>query len=440
MARASKAMLVAILTVLLGVYGLAPGVSAEERESRQDIFISEDGHFNPANGVRSGTGTPEDPYVISGWQVRNIHLKDTSAAVLIRDNVVTGRLTLNWNGGNITVVDNQIRDLRVNENVRRTGEPTSGLIARNKFDVVGQLRHFDGVFENNVVTGNRQGLQIPFFQNGQSVNFDGFNGSRFRNNTINGFVTVRLHGHHHSSGFGEDSHYHGAAPAEHHHHGAMADHSQRYHRVYITNNVITSPGPYALNYVDTAHSANDRTAASETNEELNKPHVHYTRVYMNNNRLIGSGLYVNIFNADDQRHTGTRTGLLEIKNNTINFVQEDESNPFRWEEPAGISIYRATDVHMLISGNKITRKDERGSVSSTEVPFFQGESVSGVMLHYIEKAQIHIADNFVSAMDFGVSARQMTESVEWWIHGLQTESVAQDVYWDNSVENPPHRD
>ncbi len=132
--------------------------------------------------------------------------------------------------------------------------------------------------------------------------------------------------------------------------------------------------------------------------------------------------------------------MLEIRNNTINFVQEDNSNPFRWEEPAGISIYRATDVHMTISGNKITRKDERSSASGTQVPFFSRRSLSGVTLYYIDKAQIHIANNFVSAMDFGVSAQQMTESVEWWIHGLQTESVAQDVYWDNSVENPPHRD
>lgn len=438
MKRVSRTILVAILTVLLGVYGLAPAVNAEERQAREDIFISENSHFNPSNGIRSGSGTPDDPYVISGWQVRNIHLKDTSAAVLIRDNVVTGRLTLNWNGGNITVIDNQIRDLRVNQNVRRTGDPTSGLIARNRFDVVGQLRHFDGVFEDNIVTGNQQGLEIPFFENGQAVNFDGFNGSRFRDNKINGFVTVRLHGHHHSSGFDEDSHYHGAGNDPE---AGMVDHSLRYHRVYITNNVITSPGPYALNYVDTAHSANDRTAASETNPELNKPHVHYTRVHMNNNKLIGSGLYVDIFNADDQRHLGTRTGFLEIKNNSIQFVQEDDTEPFfRWEEPAGISIYRANDVHVMIEGNKVTHKDERSAVNSAEVPFFSNASLSGVMLYYIKEAQIHVANNSVSDMDFGVSAAHMPKSVEWWVHGLQTQSVPQPVFWDNSVANPPHRD
>jgi hypothetical protein len=438
MARITKGLLLGALSVLLIVYGALPaGAADEERQQRNNIFISSDAEFNPANGVRSGSGTPSDPYVISGWQVSSIQLKDTSAAVLIKDNSITNQLVLNWNGGRVTVVDNQVGDLRVNQNVKRTGEPTSGLIARNTFGVVGQLRHFDGVFEENTITGNRQGFQIPFFENGQSVNFDGFNGSRFRNNKITGFVTMRLHGHHHSSGFNEESHYHGAGE---HHEVGMLDHSKRYHRVFFTNNVITSPGPYALNYVDTAHSANDRTAASETNEELNKPHVHYTKVHMNNNRLIGSGLYVNIFNSDDDHHTGTATGLLDIRNNKIEFVQEDDADPFAYEEPAGISIYRANDVHMMIAGNTVTRKDERmDPLGGQEVPFMGAEELAGIRLYDVKNANIHIARNSVASTDYGVWAHEMPETTHWWIHDLTVTSVLQDVFWDNTVTNAPHR-
>ncbi|HEV3473212.1 MAG TPA: hypothetical protein VG408_08430 [Actinomycetota bacterium] len=440
MTRSVRVLLSVVLAAVMGIYLFAPVAGAEERRQCNDIFIREDRGFNPANGVTAGTGTPSDPYVISGCNIGRITIKDTSAAVLITENTIRNQLVLDWIGSNVEVVNNEVGDLRVNQNVRRTGEPTSGLIANNKFGVVGQLRHFDGIFENNVVTGQRpSGFQIPFFQNGQSVNFDGFNGSRFRNNKITGFVTMRLHGHHHSSGFGEGSHYHGADPAAHSGHGVM-DHSQRYHRVYFTNNTITSPGPYALNYVDTAHAANDRTAASETNEELNKPHTHYTRVFMNNNRLVGSGLYVNIFNADDERHLGTQTGHLEIRNNTIELVQESGKRPFSHEEPAGISIYRAKDVHVLVADNEITNKDQRSEVDRTQVPFMRPLEIAGIRLYHVEKGQIHLVNNSVSSADFGVWAREMPETTEWWIHDLILKGVAMAVYWDDSVANQPHQD
>lgn len=441
MTRSTRVLLAMLLAGVTGVFPFAATATAEERRQCNNITITSDQHFNPANGVQNGTGTPSDPYVISGCSVNSVTIKDTSAALLITNNSIN-RLVLDWNGGNVTVVENDVGDLRVNQNVKRTGEPTSGLIARNKFGIVGQLRHFDGVFENNAVTGQRPPgtIQIPFFENGQSVNFDGFNGSRFRNNKITGFVTMRLHGHHHSSGFGEGSHYHGAAPEAHAEHGAM-DHSQRYHRVFFTGNTITSPGPYALNYVDTGHAANDRTAASETNPDLNKPHVHFTKVHMNNNHLIGSGLYVNIFNADDERHLGTRPGTLQIRNNRVDLVQESGRKPFfQGEEPAGISIYKAKDVHIEVTGNTVTNKDERTAVERTQIPFMTPRKISGVKLYYIEMARIHLTNNSVSSTDYGISAAEMPESVEWWIHDLTTKAVGTPVYWDNSVANQPHQD
>ncbi|MGI8775029.1 MAG: hypothetical protein ACR2KQ_08470 [Actinomycetota bacterium] len=433
---------VSILTVVaLSVFGLASVGAADGDQSRESIFISSDEHFNPANGVRSGSGTKSDPYVISGWTVDRIHLRDTSAAVVIRDNVITSSLVLNWNGGNVKVVDNEIGDLRVNQNIERTGEPTSGLIARNTIGVVGQIRHFDGVFQKNVVTGERPDgfVALPFFGSGQAVNFDGFHGSRFRDNKINGFVTVRLHGHHHGSGYTKNSHYHGAAK-EHESQDDMVDHTQRYHQVFVTGNTITSPGPYALNYVDTAHAANDRTAASETNEALNKPHVHHTKVHMNNNRLIGSGLYVNVFNADDERHLGTRRGHLELKNNRIELVQEGDRGPFSYEEPAGISIHQAKDVHMRITGNTITNEVEANALRDADVPLFVQYETSGIRLYRIEKSEIHIGNNSVASTNYGVFAQHMPASVDWWVHGLALKQVPMDVYWDNTVVNQPSRD
>src|ERR687895_2354935 len=93
------------------------------------------------------------------------------------------------------------------------------------------------------------------------------------------------------------------------------DHTKRFHEVTITNNTIQAYGPYALIYTDSNHAGNDRTAASEENEALNAPHKHWTTVHLVNNRLIGSGISVDIFNSDDSHHTGTERGTMHIANN-----------------------------------------------------------------------------------------------------------------------------
>ena len=202
---------------------------------------------------------------------------------------------------------------------------TGGRIANNTFGIVGQLRHFDGVFEDNLVKGDTS-LFGEVFSN-QAVQFDGFHGSRFRNNTIYGFVDVKLHGHHHGSGFQEGSHYHGAEAEKeeadaHAMHGPDVDHTKRYHEVFITNNKIFADGMYALRYTDQAHAGDDRTAPSETNPDLNKSHTHFTRVHLVGNKLTGAGLMVDIFNADDERHIGTQTGLVDIRDNVITLERE----------------------------------------------------------------------------------------------------------------------
>lgn len=88
----------------------------------------------------------------------------------------------------------------------------------------------------------------------------------------------------------------------------------------------------------------------------------------------------------------------------------------------------------------MTNKDERTAVERTQIPFMTPRKISGVKLYYIEMARIHLTNNSVSSTDYGISAAEMPESVEWWIHDLTTKAVGTPVYWDNSVANQPHQD
>ena len=415
--------MVVALVCALGLMPTAAG-AADSRTRRTNILINANALFDAAHGVRSGSGTAEDPYVISGWEVSSITIKDTSAHVLITDNSVTSRLVLDWIGGGVTAVNNDIFDLRVNQNVRRTGQPTSGLIAHNTFQVVGQLRHFDGVFEENVVGTPKSGVDnlLGEWLVERAVNFDGFNGAHFRNNIIYGYVEVRLHGHHHSSGFGDDSHNHGGMDD--------MDHSTRYHEVWVTGNKITvPPGTFtALQYVDNNHAGNDRTATSETNPALNDPHVHYTQVHLTGNKLVGSGLAVEIFNAADQRHIRTGRGRVDIDNNIIT-LQEATTWPF--SSPTGISVRQAKDLELYIRGNHIEGPHDEGVADEY---FYNG---AGIDLNTIDTALVRVYDNMVMHRQYGIQANAMPASTRWLVGGNVMEDVDTPVYWSSNVANRP---
>src|SRR3989442_11574256 len=55
------------------------------------IRIQSNSEFTAANGVVSGHGTPDDPYLIAGWEITNldtmeaIFIRDTEASFIIRD-------------------------------------------------------------------------------------------------------------------------------------------------------------------------------------------------------------------------------------------------------------------------------------------------------------------------------------------------------------------
>lgn len=402
---------------------LAPEIPAGGSGALQksnSVRITSAEQFDVAHGVRSGSGTAEDPFVISGLDVGSLVIKDTDAYVTITDNVV-GRLVLDWIGDRLQMRNNSVGDLRVNQNVRRTGLPTSGVIEHNTFGKVGQLRHWDGVFQHNTVgaPANDSGRLRQVFPSERAVNFDGFNGAVFAHNVIYGYMDARLHGHHHSSGFGENSHNHAAGANE------VTDHSQRYHEVWITNNKIHANSRYGLAYLDTVHPANDRTAPSERNRELNKPHVHHTRVHVSDNELIGSGIAVIKFNAQDRRHTGTTRGLVEITGNRISLVDRSLT-PLG--SPNGISAEDVQDVMLHIAGNVVDVQPNGG-----------GGKAAAVLLEKFDLSDVHLCDNTAKGSYYGVRAANFTDSVNWVIQGLQTEGVSEDVSWDQSVQNEPQR-
>ena len=411
--------------LVAGMLFVTGGAAQAGYQQRGSVTIAADDDFIAQNGVRGGSGTMEDPYVISGWQMSSLVLRDTSAHVVIRDNSIS-RLILNWNGPGITVLNNKVGDMRVNENVKRTGGPTSGKITNNVFGRVSQLRHFDGVFAKNTV-GQRGTTDLPFF-NSPVVAFDGFNGSKFKDNVIYGYVNVQLHGHHHGSSYSDTSHHHGA-PSDHHdgHEMETVDHSERYHSVYLTGNKIYSTGRYALRYTDQAHVANDRTASSEQNQALNQPHVHHTKLFVTGNQLIGAGLEVNIFNANDQKHRAPSTGYVELSDNKISVVREmDEVFTYK----PGILIREARGLELRISGNEID-----ADMADADPVSKQWGSDTGIDLDTLENAEVHVVDNYVGGLAIGLSARRLAPSVKWYLEDFRTSEVQQRVQYEES--NPP---
>jgi hypothetical protein len=427
--------LLAALALTGALLFMAPTTAraADDRPAHDSVVIDSNKDFTAKNGIRSGKGTAANPYVISGWTFHHLEIRDTSSYVKIVNNTIESSLVLDWIGPGTVVQGNTIGDLRVNQNRKRTGAPTAGRITGNRIGVVGQLRHFDGRFANNVVgqkasddTFNKTWDSVF---DGRAVNFDGFNGAIFENNVIYGYMDARLHGHHHSSSYGDNSHHHAA------HHDEM-DHTTRYHQVWIRNNTIYAQNNgYALAYLDTAHSANDRTAASETNEQLNKPHVHYTKVHITDNKLHGAGLLVDVFNAEDERHTATTRGLMELRNNRITLI-EDQIDP--WLQTLhGITVWQAEDINLKVIDNTILGQPTEELPGDVRTNYWDYDA--GIFLQGLNKGFLQLYGNLVTNRETGVYASSMTKSVRWVVGGLQTKNVQRSIYYDSSVQNKPER-
>lgn len=115
-----------VLAVLLVVPVVPVGAAGTQVDAEATLvphppisIQGDDGFDDPLSGVREGTGTEADPYVISNWTVPSVRgnaidIRDTRAHVVLRDVYVPGgRLTFNGvlfsNATNVTVENVYIR-------------------------------------------------------------------------------------------------------------------------------------------------------------------------------------------------------------------------------------------------------------------------------------------------------------------------------------------
>lgn len=404
--------------------------SLNRLQTRGDILIGSDRDFNPEHGIRSGRGTWEEPYVISGWAVDRLVIRDTDAYVKIRENYIREVVVLNWNGDRVYVHHNFAKDLRVNQNVKRTGDATAGLIEHNRFDSVGQLRHFDGEFAHNEV-GADAPIASPF-ANPVAVNFDGFNGAHFHHNTIYGILDVKLHGHHHGSAFGAPSHVHGG-PMNTSAHEPLVNHSLRYHEVLVESNHITSYTSYALRYYDRGHAGDDRTATSETEKNLTLPHQHFTRVRFVGNDVVGGGILIDVMNAEDELHTIPSHAWVFLEGNHVTLASGPHETPIvpgiQPYPSGGIVAQIGRWVDLDVDGNRIESRLLAAPLAELET--------AGIRLRDFDNATINIENNTVSNTTYGIWARVLSETTRWRLVANQVSATQAAVYYDSTVAQPP---
>lgn len=444
--------------------------SAEAAKSLEEVSFLEiqtDRGANPANGVRGGDGTLASPYVISGYYVTgDLYLGDTDACYEIKENFVAGQLSLNWNGQCVWVHHNFVRDLRVNENIPRTGYATGGLIEANQIEYIGQLRHYDGEVRDNVV-GPRTS-DSPFddvleetpllIEDLLLANIDGFNQGLIHHNTFYGPVDLDFHGHHHGTGFfAPHSHYHaldGNHTPDHH-----EDHTDRWTSVSFTDNKIVDEVAYGLRYEDENHAGDDRTAQSEDNEMLEEDHVHHSDVLIARNTIEGGQVWVDVFNADDQLHTQRNPGTLSLLDNTVTMKQRPDEDvlglgiplPFMTAQPyvpdVAILVQATKELQATIAGNRLTfvpLEQQQRDGPLTPVGDLMGqffgparEEPAAILIEAVRDAQITIDNNQAAGFVYGVRARDMDEKVDWSLSGNAFDGAQYDVYYDDSVANKP---
>ena len=438
---------------------------AETLEEVSFLEVKGDKGFNPANGVREGKGTLDDPYVISGYYVTgDLYLGDTDACFEVKENFIAGQLSLNWNGQCAWVHHNFIRDLRVNENIQRTGYATGGLIEANQIEFIGQLRHYDGELRDNVV-GPRTDtsafddvleetpLLIPDLL---LANIDGFNQGLIHHNTFYGPVDLDLHGHHHGTGFfAPHSHYH--EDDLNHTPDHEEDHTDRWTSVAFTDNKIVDDVAYGLRYEDENHAGDDRTATSEDTEMLNEDHVHHTDVLIARNTIDGGQIWIDIFNADDQNHKARNPGWLSVVDNVVVLKERQDKGllglgvgvPFVTAQPyvahAAILVQATKEFEATIAGNLLTflpadDQPSKGPLADLGLPDFMGpqqEEPAAIRIEGVSDANLTVADNQASGFYYGVQARDMDAKVAWSVLGNDFGDAKHDVYYDDSVANKP---
>lgn len=396
-----------------------------------------------SSGFTTGNGTLQDPYVIEHVYVAgDLYIQDTDACFIVRETWIGGQLTLNWNGQCVHVHHNHVRDLRVNENIRRVGYATGGFIEDNEIEIVGQLRHYDGVFQRNEVgpaSADSLWDQVlettPLLSQRLLIaNIDGFNQGLIRDNTFHGSVDLDFHGHHHGAGFfAPHSHYHGDDPKNYTLHDH--DHTERWTSVEFTGNIVIDREGYGLRYEDRNHAGDDRTARSEQVEELDDPHFHRTDVVISGNEVRGAGIWVDVFNADDSRHEERNDGWLTIEDNIVRVEEREEEIPFfstAYQPYVGFQIDLAKEVEIVLRGNQaFYLPAEEGGLPLLS----SGPVVSGYEVDRLKDAHLVVEDNRADGFDIGLHLRSF-EDVSWRASGNDFGDAEEPVRSDDSVPEP----
>lgn len=408
-------------------------------------------------GHLSGSGTVEDPYVLEKFYVDgDLVMQSTHQALVIREGYVTGQFKLNYVGSDLLVHHVYAEDLRVNENVDRSGPDTAGLFHDNEFGFIGQFRHFSGEFRDNKVGPKPQGVAMTYLSDtgvaeipeGRVFNFDGFLGADVHSNEIVGRVDIKLHGHYHGDCLECSPHDHnnesyfppedrdddGNASTGHEHHesehgesssqkawmeemGMRSHHSIRYHSLWFHDNEIrVENDEVALRYNDRNHNGDDETAASEPNPYLEDPHVHFQYVWLQGNTLVGGRLMLDVFNAEDDDHAVDNLGVFHVQDNTItvHYERSTMNNP----PPAhGMRLTQAEGIEMLVEGNTI-RFEEKGDdlpLATLRSALKHEPERIGIIASSFDRGNVSFTGNQVETGDVGLFVNSLSERVWWFV-------------------------
>lgn len=378
-------------------------------------------------GYLSGSGTTEDPYIIDGFRVReDLTIRDTSQAIVIRNSYIEGQLTLNYNGPDVYVHHNHIKDLRVNENVDRRADTTAGLFEENEIAFIGQLRHFAGELRENSVGPRPDGVVTTFLSDtGERPlpddivwNFDGYHLASVHNNTVDGRVDVKLHGHFHGTCNACAPHDH-AEEAEFPPDNQRADgleaashHSLRHHTLSFQDNTIrASETGVALRFYDDRHAADDQTANSEPNEYLEDRHQHNTYLRVSGNRLTGGSLLLDIVNPEDERHQDQRLdALVHLTGNSVTLQKPRDTNRLT----AAYVIETAQEMRLVAHANSFVFTEQASSLPSGYKWVTQGEPgpTTGFLLDTVDTSLVSVAATEGRNANYGVTLEDASQAVQ----------------------------
>lgn len=377
------------------------------------------------DGYITGNGTQNDPYLISGFRVtQRIEIQDTTKPLIIENTYIEGQLKLNFNGPHVHVHHNHIEDLRVNENIERTERATGGLIEQNTIPFIGQMRHFSGTFAHNDVGPKPNHVIDEYLSDTGAavlpdhVTFllDGYHLAHVHNNTIDGHMEIKLHGHYHGSCLACAPHHHAnpdTFPPSNKPHPDLepqSQHSYRYHTLDLENNTYTAEDETtALSIHDRAHAGDDQTANSEPNGHLEERHDHHQYVRIAHNSLTGASMLFDIVNAHNTRHEGmTQHAHIDLEGNHVTLEKPRGDVGFT----SAYTVHAADNADVEAKGNTFTFEADENPLPEGYAWIVDGEpaETTGFHLRGLNATNVTIAHTHGEGAHYGVTLQDLHES------------------------------